>query len=1046
MRLIIRYACVVTCLCVAASLAEAAQPAGLLAEWNFDEGKGDVARDSSGNNRDLRLSDVSWVKAGAGYALKFAGPRSVAKMTRTSPLGLTGAVSVSLWIKPAAPQSAVTPLFGSGISGFLMTQYAKDNVFWYIGSGGNKISAKIKLREWNHVVATFDGKRMAIWVNGKQIIGKKSRHASYRKVDRVNFAGKSVGKYEGHIDDARLYARAISKKEIRRLFLAGAAGHGMKLASGAPPVSQKDAVAFFRGHPGKVAYKELANGILFANDKVGLAFRKFAGGFALDSLYGIEQKQEYLGGQDALSIPDLFEVSMTLDPIYVGRDDRLLVKKGLFGIVDEMAGDAFPVGSQKAKSTAWKVEETENGSVLTLEWKGLDARENKGALDVTATIRLRAGDPLAYFRINVKNRSKRYGIERINFPIVNFAPIGSAEETYFVLPRGRGSLVKNPFTSATSFGNRYSVVGAFYPNDINMQFHALYNGENLNGVYFGTQDPVPNMTNSKYLNSAEVFTWKLAHFPPNIAFAGDPYNQPYDCVIGPYTGDWYDAAMRYRKWALKQSWARKGPLSHRKDMPKWFPESPLTFYSMTNDSATGTHNPAENLQIAAEAFEEWLDWAGVPMMMNFYGWQEYRPLNTVASLPFNPRRLKTDPSSRWYNLPSTYEPSGNYPKLPALKEFASTLARLRKKGGMVCPYIGLEIFDPGPTNNNPYAAEADPFIVRDLYGAKRMWASLHYWQPCAHTAWWQNRLGETAELMAKNENIGGLYLDVMQGSAIPCYWIAHGHSAGGGHSATLGMHKLCEVIYERMKAVAPDTITTGENMAENMIDVTDGNLTFVLWPENKAPIFAAVYQDYIVSYGLEMSTGAGYQGRFKDTYREDAFFLEAAALFTEGSKVGRIRLRPRSSQLSVNDPRHKAMVDFLAQVVGYYKQEDAKKLLAYGRLLRPLEFTAPAEMPRITYTAAMYAQYPTQFPALTSGVFLAEDGTVGVFIVNTSRKELAYAADLDLQRYGIDTTQARKLTQISPDGAKRTVKDKVTGKITLQGKLAARSITMYLLQ
>ena len=260
------------------------------------------------------------------------------------------------------------------------------------------------------------------------------------------------------------------------------------------------------------------------------------------------------------------------------------------------------------------------------------------------------------------------------------------------------------------------------------------------------------------------------------------------------------------------------------------------------------------------------------------------------------------------------------------------------------------------------------------------------------------------------------------------------------------MHKLNQVLYDRMKAVAPDTITTGENMAENMIDVTDGNLAFTLFPEDKAPIFAAVYQDYIVSYGLEMSTGAGYEGRFKDTYREEAFFLEAAALFTEGSKVGRIRLRPRSSQLSVKDPKHKAMVDFLAQVVGYYKQADAKKLLAYGRLLRPLEFTATAKMPQIAYTAAMYAHYLTHFPALTSGVFLAEDGAVGVFIVNTSRKELPYAAGLDLLPYGIDTVRARQLTQISPDGTKRTVKDKVAGEISLQGKLAARSITMYLLQ
>ena len=42
-----------------------------------------------------------------------------------------------------------------------------------------------------------------------------------------------------------------------------------------------------------------------------------------------------------------------------------------------------------------------------------------------------------------------------------------------------------------------------------------------------------------------------------------------------------------------------------------------------------------------------------------------------------------------------------------------------------------------------------------------------------------------------------------------------------------------------------------------MIDVIDGTLTVTLWPENKAHLFAAVYQDYVKRYGTEMSTGTG---------------------------------------------------------------------------------------------------------------------------------------------------------------------------------------------
>ena len=39
----------IMCFCVMSSSAWAAGPAGLVAEWNYDEGQGDVLRDTSGN-------------------------------------------------------------------------------------------------------------------------------------------------------------------------------------------------------------------------------------------------------------------------------------------------------------------------------------------------------------------------------------------------------------------------------------------------------------------------------------------------------------------------------------------------------------------------------------------------------------------------------------------------------------------------------------------------------------------------------------------------------------------------------------------------------------------------------------------------------------------------------------------------------------------------------------------------------------------------------------------------------------------------------------
>ncbi len=1028
-----------------ACLSAKAEPSGLLAQWNFDEGTGKVAKNHGGNGQPITVKGATWMKLGDGYALNFtAGPRAVAS-SGTPSFNLTGPVTAALWIRPTQNAKTLTSIFGAGLSNFLLAQYDNNAIYWYIGSGSNSIVTRVKVGQWNHVVGTFDGTRSNLWVNGDLAASRESQHTSYAKADQVSICPPGANNFVGQVDEVRLYNRALTRKEIRSILREGASEHGLHLAGDRVAAKTQQAIDFFHNHAGAITHKETEDALYFANNKIGLAFDKLSGGFALRQIYGIEQKQDYLGGKDTLSIADLFEVSMTLDPIHLKQDERHLEKPTGFGIVGEMAGDAFPVGSQKANTTSWNVEETPDGTVLNLTLKGMDAREDKGVLDVTASFRLQEGDPLSYWRINVTNRSKRYGLERVNFPILNFAPIGNPQENYFVMPRGRGGLVKNPFAARTGFGAHYASRGAFYPHDINMQFMSLYNGKSGKGIYFGTFDPQPHLTNSKYQNSEAGLIWTLAHFPDNIAFSNEPFSLEYDCVVGPQQGDWYDAAMRYRKWAKQQFWLSKGPLSTRKDSPKWFAEAPLIFYSLSSDSAEGTHDIDENLRIAIAHFHEWLDWAGLPMAMNFYGWHDYDDEFTVASLPWNSRRVNNNPDSRWYHLISTHGAGGNYPKVPALPELSSLLRELRNSGGMFCPYIPLEIFDQGPTNNSPYAQEAHPHITRDLHGALRMWGTLYYWMPCAHTQWWQNRLAETLELMVKNEHVGGFYLDVMQGSSMPCYWIGHGHSAGGGSSATDGMHKLNEVIYNRMKAIDPEAITTGENMSENMIDVTDGNLAFTLWPDNKAPIFAAVYQDYVTSYGLEVSTGAGYKGRYEKEYRKDAFFIEATSLFIEGSQVGRIRLRPRDMNVSLKNPEHREIVDFLAQVVGYYKQPHAKKFLAYGRVLRPLNFTTPASMPQLTYTAG-YVTTPCQFPALTSGTFLAEDGDVGIFVANASGNNLDYSAQFDLTPYEDIPARTWKVTQVAADGVTEVASPSTNSPISVGGMIPARGITMYLLQ
>ena len=795
-----------------------------------------------------------------------------------------------------------------------------------------------------------------------------------------------------------------------------------------------DATDFFENHPNEIDAAERGDNVLFANRQTGIEFKRVANGFQLTRVYDIKQGHDFLTQTKTNEFQDLFQIRMTLDPHKVQKDERGTTKYGHFNILDQMAGDdPFIIGSNEAKEVCWHHEDHGEESVLHLEWRKIDAREDKGVMDVEVTVKLRAGDPLSYWRINVLNRSiygtgnrhyprhTRYGIERVRFPLLNLAPIEDADNNIFLYPKYRGELFQKPFRDGYN-------TEAFYPHNFNMQFQALYNQKTASGLYLGTQDPAASFMAYEIRHRNSHIKWQLGHFPPNITFTGEDFDLPYDCVIGTFEGDWYNACQIYRQWAVQQPWCRKGKLFQRQDIPDWYKHTPLFLVAQLGDSAQGTHSLDANLDIAEKHCMEFLSWAGVRLPVNYYQLTKRVPGLSAYDLPISIYRSPRP--GRWAGFSSHETHAGNYPDIPMLSGLAASVKRLRNAGGMVCPYVPLEIFDPGPTNNAPHAADAYPNLVRGLYGAVRRWGTRGSVQPCVVTPWWRQRMKEMCVLMLEKENFGGIYLDVLQGCQLPCYWTLHGHTAAGGDSMTRGMHELVEIVTDAVKAKDPEAITTGENSSENMIDVTDGILQLALGPKNTAPIFATVYQDYILRYGLEIS-----QDR-------DAFFVQCASLFVEGMQVGRFRLRPRDNSLSFQNPEHREFLDFLEQIVGYYKQEDARKFLVYGQLLRPLTFTEPAPMPILTYASAN-KKSTSQFPALMSGVFCSEDGDLGVFVANASQKDLNFSANLELSQYGFPYGAIAQAHQIHPDETSEPLSGQTKDVLILSDTLPARHITMF---
>jgi hypothetical protein len=201
--------------CFLPSFVFAAQD-GLLGQWKFDEPGAEVAADSSGNKHDAQLRGAERLKLGRGFAVSVDGFDDHVDCGPSKSIGIAGPCTLEAWIKPMRRAHGESNLLGEGFSTYVLTYYNGERVYFYIGSSGNGLSAPLNYEQWNHVVATFDGKYMRFWVNGKASGDRESKQTTYDAGGNftIGSAGEPGGeRFKGLLDNVRVYNRAISGDE-----------------------------------------------------------------------------------------------------------------------------------------------------------------------------------------------------------------------------------------------------------------------------------------------------------------------------------------------------------------------------------------------------------------------------------------------------------------------------------------------------------------------------------------------------------------------------------------------------------------------------------------------------------------------------------------------------------------------------------------------------------------------------------------------------------------------------------------------------------------
>ena len=217
---------------------------GLVGHWTFDGPDVDWGsttaeiKDVSGGgthaNASTSMSINSSLTAGViGQALQFHGVQDEwARTPSSAPFTFSNAVSVAAWVRFDSKSGWDSIVHGGNdgwitaywLGAWLRTSPSPQNWNWSInGNARIRYYTTIDTDRWYHVVGTYDGATSTLYIDGLAVDQATDTPQTLSQ-GWATFGTARNGGYplDGAIDDVRIYDRALSAEEIKRLYARGA--------------------------------------------------------------------------------------------------------------------------------------------------------------------------------------------------------------------------------------------------------------------------------------------------------------------------------------------------------------------------------------------------------------------------------------------------------------------------------------------------------------------------------------------------------------------------------------------------------------------------------------------------------------------------------------------------------------------------------------------------------------------------------------------------------------------------------------------------------
>jgi len=186
--------------------------------WTFDDGAGTTATDSSGFGPDIPLVDTTWEEGVLGGAVHFHR----AGYGRDTNYSFSGnAITICAWAwHDAFATNQVERYVTVGPEVAVIRRNSDGRLHFYITTGGVfshiYVSDVLKEGQWHHVAGTWDGATQRLYLDGVEI-ATRAPTGTLSAGTMIRLSSPDGEPLNGMLDDARIYNRALSPREIMAL-------------------------------------------------------------------------------------------------------------------------------------------------------------------------------------------------------------------------------------------------------------------------------------------------------------------------------------------------------------------------------------------------------------------------------------------------------------------------------------------------------------------------------------------------------------------------------------------------------------------------------------------------------------------------------------------------------------------------------------------------------------------------------------------------------------------------------------------------------------